>query len=142
MFVDAKFRRNSWIVKDGVFAVLEYPLEALLALPEPPFVLYLTKTRRKHGWIRAVQNPVLNVGRFILVVDEEKIMFEADGYVELYRFARNLYARRISKWVMLGGMPEPSVHRKYGLSWEESFRLRELQHNPLWRVVVEFKKRD
>lgn len=140
MFADSKFRRNSWIVQDGVFTVLKDPLEALLSLPDPPFTLYLTKTKRKHGWIRAVQNPALNVKRFILVVDEEKIIFQAERYADLYRFARNLYARRISKSIMLGGMPEPSVHRRYGLSWAESFRLRELQHDPLWRTVVEFKK--
>lgn len=140
MFQDPKFRRNCWIMRNGVFEVIDYPLKFLLDLPEPPFILYFTKTKRKHGWVLAVQNPVLSTKRFILIVDEEKIMFDAKVYAELYAFYKNLFTRRISKFVMLGGMPQPSVHRKYGLSWEESFRLRELQHNPLWRFVVEFKK--
>lgn len=85
---------------------------------------------------------VLSTKRFILIVDEDKIMFDDKVYADLYAFARNLYARRIPKSVMLGGMPQPSAHRKYGLTWKESFRLRELQHDPVWRIVVEFKRRD
>jgi hypothetical protein len=122
--------------------IIEHPLEFLLNLPEPPFILYLTKSKRKHGWIRAVQNPVLGTKRFILVVDEDKIYFDAKAYGELYDFCKNLFARRIPKNVMLGGMPQPSILKKNGLTWKEAFKLRELQHNQLWRFVVEFKRRD
>jgi CRISPR type IV-associated protein Csf1 len=142
MFTDPKYRRNSWIFREGKFEAVKDPTAFLLNLPEPPFLLYLTKTKRKHGWIRAAQNPTLSTKRFILVVDEEKIMFDTQVYAELYAFCRNLFARRIPKAVMLGGMPKPSDHRKYGLNWKESFKLRELQYNPLWRVVVEFRRRD
>ncbi len=142
MFADPKYRRNSWIIRNGKFEPIENVPDFLLNLPSSPFFLYLTKAKRKHGWIRAVQNPVLSTKRFILIVDEDKIMFDEKVYADLYAFARNLYARRVPKSVMLGGMPQPSMHLKYGLGWSESFRLRELQHDPLWRVVVEFKRRD
>lgn len=142
MFRDPKYRRNCWIIRNGTFEVIENRVDFLLNLPSPPFFLYLTKTKRKHGWIRAVQSPVLNTKRFILIVDEDKIMFDDKTYAHLHAFVKNLYARRIPKAVMVGGMPQPSMHRKYGLSWRESFRLRELQHDPLWRIVVEFKRRD
>ena len=141
MFTDPKYRRNCWIIRNGEFHVIEKPLEFLLNLPSPPFLLYFTKNKRKHGWIRAVQNRVLSIKRFILIVDEDKIMFDDKTYADLHAFVKNLYARRIPKAVMLGGMPQPSTHRKYGLTWKESFRIRELQHNPLWRVIVEFFKR-
>jgi len=141
MFTDPKYRRNSWIIRNGKFEAIENVPDFLLNLPSPPFLLYLTKAKRKHGWIRAVQNPVLSTKRFILIVDEDKIMFDDKTYADLYVFAKNLYARRIPKTIMLSGMPQPSTHRKYGLTWKESFRIRELQHNPLWRVIVEFFKR-
>ncbi len=138
MFSEPEYRRNCWILKDGKLKVIEHPLEFLLNLPEPPFLFYLTKTKRKHGWIRAVQNPVLGTKRFILVVDEDKIYFDAKVYAELYGFCKNLFARRISKAIMLGGMPKPSELQKNGLSWQEVFRLRALQHNPLWIIIVSF----
>ncbi len=142
MLTDPKYRRNSWIIRDGKFEVITNVADFLLNLPDPPFFLYLTKTRRKHGWIRAVQNPVLNKHRFFLVVDEDKILFDDRVYAELYAFCSDLYARGIPKAVMVGGMPEPSVMRRYRLTWGEAFKLRELQYNPLWRVVVEFKRRN
>jgi hypothetical protein len=142
MFCDPKYRRNSWVLKNGKLEVIVDALEFLLSLPEPPFILYFTRSKRKHGWIRAVQNPVLSTVRFILVVDEDKILFDAEVFMELYVFAKRLFDRHIPKAVLVGGMPVPSVHRKYGLSWEESFRLRDLKSNMLWRFVVEFKRRD
>jgi hypothetical protein len=143
MFTKPQYRRNCWILKDGKIKVIEHPLEFLLDLPEPPFLLYLTKSKRKHGWIRTVQNPTLSTKRFILVVDEEKIMFDAKVYADLYAFCKRLTdSHLVPKTILLGGMPQPSLHRKYGLVWADCFRLRELQYNPLWRVIVEFKRRD
>lgn len=144
MFTNPKYRRNCWMLQNGKLTVIEKPLEFLLTISatKTPFILYLTKSKRKHGWIRAVQNPVLSAHRFILIVDEDKIYFDDRVYVELYAFCKNLFARRIPKTVMLGGMPKPSDLRKNGLTWKEAFKLRELQHNQLWRVIVGFKRRD
>jgi len=141
MFVDPKFRRNSWIIKGREFTVLEDPLGTLLNLPEPPFILYLTKGKRKHGWIRAVQNPVLSRDRFILVVDEDKVVFERDVFAGLNGFADQLLDRGVPKSVLLGGMPAASAVRKFSLSRGECGRLRELHHNSLWRICIGFKRR-
>jgi len=138
MFQDAKFRRNCWIVKDGSFAVLDDPLLALSCLPEPPFLIYFTKQKRKHGWILAVQNPVLNLYKFILVVDEEKILFERSRFEEYMAFSKGLLDKRIPKSVLLGGMPLPSVVKHYCLRWPTCFRLQKLMKEPLWRLCVVF----
>ena len=142
MFTDPKYRRNSWIMKDGAFTVLDNPLETLLNLPEPPFTLYLTKTKRKHGWVRAVQNPVLNRNKFILTIDEEKTMFSRDVFAELNGFADSMFEKGIPKSILLGGMPSASAIEKFGLSCTEYRKLRELHHDNLWRVLVEFKRRN
>ena len=142
MFRDPRFRRNCWVLREGVWSVVEEPLAFLEALPEPPFVLYLTKKKRKHGWILAVQNPVLNVDRFVLVVDEEKIMFERAKFEEYLRFSKRLLdTHAIPKSVLLGGMPKPSDIRRYGLAWADCFKLRSYERDRLWRCVVEFNKR-
>ncbi len=140
MFGDPQFRRNCWILKDGKFVVLDDPLRALGSLPEPPFLLYFTKQKRKHGWIVAVQNPVLNLNKFILVVDEEKVLFERAKFEEYFHFSKGLLDKRIPKCVLLGGMPAPSVIKHYCLSWPTCFRLQKLMKEPLWRVCVEFAK--
>ena len=144
MFVDPVFRRNCWIwCFDGVFRRVADPLGLLHGgLPAPPFLLYLTKKKRKHGWILSVQNPVLNRDKFILVVDEEKIMFERSRFEEYYVFCKRLFdMHAIPKSILLGGMPKPSDIKRYCLAWADCFKLRSYERDMLWRCVVEFSRR-
>ena len=141
MFQDAKFRRNCWILKDGVVTVLEDPLRALDALPEPPFLLYFTKQKRKHGWILAVQNPVLCKDKFILVVDEEKILFNRSTFDNYHDISRRLLDSDIPKFILLGGYPPPSMIHKYALTHPICVLLLHVQREPLWRFCVEFARK-
>jgi hypothetical protein len=110
-------------------------------MPQAPFTLYLTKAKRKHGWIGAVQNPVLNLNRFILCVDEDKIFFESQKFVEHMKFLETLWLRELPKGVMLNGYPSAGIILKYKLSREECQRLEKLQNNRLWQFVVAFKQK-
>ena len=157
MFTDAKFRRNCWFMIDAVWVKIEDPLAfldyKLVALklemaadPEhrfdsEPLILYLTKAKRKHGWIGAVQNPVLNVNRFILCVDEDRIMFDRAKFREYLQFLEVLWAAELPKGIMLGGYPPAGIIRKYKLTREECQRLQLVQSDRLWRFVVAFKQR-
>lgn len=138
MLRDPKFRRNCWVLKDGVFTVLEDPLAALLRPPEPPFVMYLTKRKRKHGWIVAVQNPALSRARFFVGFEERKVLVEPRKLRCMVDFAAGLRGRGVPKKVLLNGFPLASVVRKYGLTRGETAKLARLQYNWLWRVCVAF----
>lgn len=142
MFRDAKFRRNCYVVSNGKFLVIDDPLQFLIDLYQvpTPFVLYLTRQKRKHGWIIAVQNPVLGIDKFVLVVDEAKILFERQRFSELLSFSREILGRDVPKSILLCGMPNPSSLRKFGLSWREAVRLRDLAGNQLWEMCVKFGK--
>lgn len=142
MFSNPKHRRNCWVIREGVWSVVKAPLSFLEALPMPPFVLYLTKAKRKHGWINAVQNPILNTERFILCIDEEKIFFERQKFTEHLAFLNELWNREIPKGVLLNGYPPAGLVRKFGLTREECQMLEKLQDDRLWRFVVVFQKRE
>ena len=159
MFKDGKYRRNCWFTYGNVWAKIEDPLKfldlTLVALwlefkdlarvrgeAMDPLVLYLTKAKRKHGWIGAVQNPILNVNRFILCVDEDRIMFDRAKFSEHLAFLEVLWAAEVPKGIMLGGYPPAGIIRKYKLTREECQRLQLVQGDRLWRFVVTFKKRE
>ena len=141
MFRDAKFRRKCYFIKNGVFTEIADVLGFLTAMPPPPYTLYLTKQKRKHGWIGAVQNPVLNLNRFILCVDEDRIMFERGKFNDYLDFLLSLWFREVPKGVMLGGYPQAGIVRKYGLTRLECLQLQAVQSDRLWRFVVAFKQR-
>jgi hypothetical protein len=138
MFHDPKYRRNCWIMKgDGSFWVLDKPLKALGNLPNPPFLLYLTRTKRKHGWIRSVQNPVLDKSKFILVVDEEKVLFDLPRFLRLNMAVCRMRLFGLPKKCLLGFLP-PSVIRKYKVSKEEIEMINKMKGDPLWGLIVAF----
>ena len=141
MFTTGLYRRKCYFIKDGVFAEIVDALAFLGEMPAPPYVLYLTKAKRKHGWIGAVQNPVLNVNRFILCVDEDRIMFDRAKFAEYLQFLEVLWALELPKGVMLGGYPPAGIIRKYKLTREECQRLQLVQGDRLWRFAVAFKQR-
>lgn len=157
MLRDAKFRRNCWFLVgevwaklDDVLEFLDYKLPAILLelaaspdLKSTRVVVYLTLQKRKHGWILAVQNPVLSPNRFVLVVDEEKILFERGHFTELLQLCRELFfTRELPKWLLLGGYPAPSVIRRFDLSSEVCSKLHSLQRDRLWWAVVSFCRRE
>jgi hypothetical protein len=136
MLKDPVFRRNSWVIQGGSFEVVEDPVGFLLDPPQPPFLVYLTRTRRKHGWILAVRNRVLSRESFILVVDEEKFLFDRGRFTWMVRFAADLKARGVPRRVLLAGTVTASTARKYGLSRFEVEKLRLLKGNKLWGVAA------
>ena len=139
MLGDAKYRRNCWFMKGTEWRKIDDVLGFLANMPEPPFVLYLTLQKRKHGWILAVQNPVLSVNRFVLVVDESKIFFDRQRFTEHLTFLESLWLRKVPKGVMSGGYPSAGLIRKFGFSRLECQRLERLQSDRLWLFAVAFK---
>ncbi len=145
MFGDAKYRRNCWYMQGNEWVKIEDPLVFLtVTLPAVPLpiIMYLTLKKRKHGWILSVQNPVLNFSRFILVVDEDKIFFDRQKFVEYLQFLGILWERGVPKGVLLSGYPAAGLVRKFRFSRGECRRLEQLQSDRLWQLVVAFKKRE
>lgn len=146
MFKNPKFRRNNWFLVniDGIDIVTTFTdaLSFLQDMPKPPFTLYITKQKRKHGWINSVQNPVLNTERFILCVDEEKIFFNRPEFTELTEFLNHLWPKELPKGILLGGYPPAGIIRKYKLNRKECLRLRDLKNNRMWQFIVTFKRRE
>ncbi|MEM4454445.1 MAG: hypothetical protein QXT28_07035 [Thermofilaceae archaeon] len=137
MFRDPKYRRNNWIItRDGEFRVLENPIEVLLNPPSPPFYIYLTRTRRKHGWILAVNYPALSRDKFFVTVDEERVFVDRqklEEYWRLYRCFRDKGLRKKDFFSL-----SPASARKLRLTREEVQALRTLSDDRLWRLVVDF----
>ena len=142
MFTTGIYRRKCFIIKNGEFTEITDVLAFLQNMPQPPYTLYVTKQKRKHGWINAVQNPVLNTERFILCVDEEKIFFNCLEFTELTEFLNHLWLKELPKGILLGGYPPAGLIRKYKLTRKECIRLRDLKSNRMWQFIVTFKKRE
>ena len=102
-------RRNSWIIRGNEMTVdriefLEKPLQTLLNPPDPPFRLYLTKQRRKHGWIRLIHNPALNRSFFLIAFEEDLIRIDLHTATKMHKHALLLLEKGLSKKDLLHGV--------------------------------------
>lgn len=148
MLRDAKFRRNCWYMQGEEWhkiensMVLEF-LEVTLPTLELPVIMYFTKQWKKHGWIIAVNNPVLCHSRFNIIVDEDKIQnVERKKFTEYLDLLGSFRSRGVPRFILTHGCPSPSSTLKYQITREECQRLAELEGDTMWNFIVAFKKRD
>jgi hypothetical protein len=140
MLGDAKFRRNCWVMQGEKWRKIDDVLSFLAGMPQPPFVLYLTLQKRKHGWILAVQNPVLNCDFFTLIVDEIKVHFERERFNQFCSDVSELMGRGVPKSVLMGGEPAVSTTIHFGFYKREVELLKARQFDRLWWLCVKFAK--
>jgi hypothetical protein len=99
---EPRTRKTCWLIKGPEMQIdllepIEKPLETLLNPPDPPFRLYLTKAKRKHGWIRLIKNPAMSRGRFPVSFEESLIWVNLEEAKRMHVEAVNLRERGVRK---------------------------------------------
>jgi len=142
LFQNPKTRKTSWILhgEDGEIRELEHPLETLLNPPNPPFFIYLTKQKRKHGWIRVINYPALNRDKFIIAYEENRVLIDRQRLAKLVEFARRLRSRNIPVNILLSGNPSASQVRRFKLTREEIDELKTMRGDFQWEIAEKFSQ--
>jgi len=138
-------RRNSWIIKGEKMkwenaVLLDDPLSILLSPPAPPFRLYLTKQKRKHGWIRLIHNPALKRIKFPVAYEEDLFIVDVATIRHMHKIAASLMEKGASKKDLLYGFSAGKAI-KLGVSPAEICAVQQFKGNRLWEVVVKFGRR-
>ena len=100
IFKHAEFRRNSWLVTESSFRFLDNKdevLKVLLDPPKEPWMMYITRSRRKHGWINLVEKINLSRDSYIVGFDEATIYIKKKELKELYGCVKKLVELKIPK---------------------------------------------
>ncbi|CAI1494226.1 conserved protein of unknown function (plasmid) [Thermococcus nautili] len=127
------FRRHSWVLsKEGVrFLKRDEVLDVLLNPPEPPFGIYVTKTRKKQGFLRLVTRTNYSRSRYFIAFDDELIFVDRAVLKEMVEVGRKALELGFTKTELLSG---PKIaHRVYS---DIVKKIEEFRGNPLWEVVV------
>lgn len=140
----AEVRRNSWIIRGFEMALdhlepLKRPLETILDPPEPPFRLYLTRMKRKHGWIRLLHNPALSRICFPVSYEEDLIRVNIEKVGEHYTLVSSLMDRGVTKRSLREGLTPYEV-KKRNITFQEVKEVEKNRRDPLWRLVVDFAR--
>jgi len=135
-------RRNSWIIRGPEMRVelietLENPLGTLLNPPDTPFRLYLTRKKRKHGWIRLLLNPAMSRSLFWVAYEEDLILVDTEKANKFHGLVERLREKGVKKSSLKLGIPIGEIRRR-GITFQEVTKVRQKIGNPLWEVVVSF----
>jgi len=127
------------MTRDGVTHLLKDPLAKLLNPPKPPFWIYLTKAKRKHGWIRIIDKPALNRDRFQIAFEEQLVLVNREYLAQSVKNVRDLRQLKIPKAELLSGQLSPrSMSRLLDHAQSIMSILQHLKGDPLWEIAVKF----
>jgi len=135
------FRYHSWYeTKDMLFPKelkKDEVIKFLLNPPEKPFRAYLTKKKRKHGWILVMPYWETNRDVYRVAFEEEIVWVDRKEMREMVKFAKEMLEKGIKKREMLRGEIGWNSMKKIGEKYHEvSDKIKKLAGNPLWRMVM------
>lgn len=140
-YTDSFYRRNSWYeTPEAVKAIGKTEvLGLLLEPPTPPFRVYLTKMRRKHGWVVIASRWEMRRDVYDVAFEDARIRIEHSSLAAMIAFAKDLRAARVTKAAMRAGtLPYASVKALRERVIEIEQKLKEYKGNPQWNLVIEY----
>jgi hypothetical protein len=125
---------------NNILTFLNYSLPTIKL--DKQLILYTTLQKRKHGWILSVNNPILHPDNFILICDDQKILFNRQLFNQMLTDLEPIWQKGVIKKFLTVGYPPAGIIRKYALTRIECQTLESNKKHPLWHFIIAFKKRD
>ena len=114
---DPRFRRSSWVIapKNIVFLKREEVAKYIADPPDPPYAIYVTRSFKKHGWIKMMYRGVNYSKEFMAVgFDADLVFFKRRDFLELLDHIQAAVKRGVSKKRLLAKAFTPSDLEKLG----------------------------
>lgn len=134
-------RRSMWIVTEHEFKKFKKAeaKDVVLNLPDEPFILYLTNTWQKIGWVKLGTRLNLSNKKVICTVDYDTYFVDVGVIKELFKFIEGLRELKIRKQELERGELSIFNLKKIGdikKAREISKRLKKYAQNPIWNLCV------
>ena len=130
---DQSYRRKSWIMINNKIEFIDKK-KALQYILEPPrerFVMYLTKTGKKQGFLRILGKWNYNRDRFIVAFDDSIVFVDREKAKKFLEIIKDARKKGFTKSELLGEIK--LKHYEYEKLCEEILKNKD---NPLWRLLV------
>jgi hypothetical protein len=134
-----ELRRSMWIITNDEFKKFkkQEAKDIILNLPDEPFILYLTNTWQKVGWIKMLNkvNPD-NKGLICCCVDYDTYFVEVEAIQELFKTIEELRELKIPKAELETGELSMHHYRKLDNPRNTAKKIKKYAHSPIWRLCV------
>lgn len=115
IFKHPEFRRRSWLVTLTSFRFLNNKEEILNTLLNPPnedWIMYITKSRRKHGWLNLTEKLNSSRDMFIVGYDEDIVWIDREVFEKIISVVQLLRGYRVPKQMIFLGELSPNVLKR------------------------------
>lgn len=133
IMTNQKYRGSSWIIQNGktTFFKRDSVLDVLKSEKQKPFIIYITESYKKQGFLNILSRPNYNNEKFFVGFDNDVICVDIEKLQKYEKIAHEAREKKFTKTELLTA---PRTHH-----WEHEklcITVMKYNHDPLWRLVV------
>jgi len=139
---ERQYRARSWCAtsESCTFGKLSEIGASILAPPEPPFFIYLTKSNKKMGWLGMLNRVSTSKRSFFVTTDFilNPVFVVLDQAQVMARLLLDLRDEKVTKAELRSGYYRKSTYERAikGKWLKELIKARGHVHNPVWEVLT------
>lgn len=138
VYNEQMYRKKAWVVTPSTFTEVKRDgaKELLLNPPEPPFVIYLTQTWKKQGWLNLINRVNMSKTDYTIGLDYDLIEVNTQKLEEYCTLISEILEKKIMKTELQTGHFKSKSYEKLGYDMELIEKIKILVGNPLWNLAI------
>lgn len=138
VYTEPTYRKKAWVVTESTFTEVkrENAKELLLNPPEPPFVIYLTQSWKKQGFVNLINRVQESQTDYIIGLDYELIEVNTKTLEKYCTLIAELLEKKIMKTELSTGNFKAKSYEKLGYDIGLVEKIKILVGNPLWNLAI------
>jgi len=138
MYNEQMYRKKAWVVTPSTFTEVKRDgaKELLLNPPDPPFIIYLTQSWKKQGWINLINRVQESRTDYTIGLDYELVEVNTSKLEEYCALITELLEKKITKTELSTGNFRAKSYGKLGFDIELMEKIKMLAGNPLWNLAI------
>jgi len=138
VYNEQMYRKKAWVVTQSTFCEVKRggAKELLLNPPEPPFVIYLTQTWKKQGWLNLINRVQESKTNYTIGLDYDLIEVNPVKLDEYCNIISEILEKKVTKTELQTGQFKAKSYEKLGYDIELIEKIKILVGNPLWNLAI------
>jgi len=138
VYNEPTYRKRAWVVTESTFSEVkrENAKELLLNPPEPPFVIYLTQSWKKQGFVNLINRVQESQTDYTIGLDYELIEVNTKKLEKYCTLISDILDKKITKTELSTGNFKAKSYEKLGYDIELIEKIKTLVGNPLWNLAI------
>jgi CRISPR type IV-associated protein Csf1 len=138
VYNEPTYRKRAWVVTESTFAEVkrENAKELLLNPPDPPFVIYLTQSWKKQGFVNLINRVQESKSNYTIGLDYDLIEVNTEKLEEYCTLISEILEKKVTKTELSTGQFKAKSYEKLGYDMELIEKIKTLVGNPLWNLAI------